>query len=98
PTTQKRIGTLLFYGIVLLLAYLVYLIVAPFLPALAWAVVFVVFCYPAYQRLERRQGHTLAALITTMGVVLVLIVPALLVMAAFVREGVGAARSVQEGM
>jgi predicted PurR-regulated permease PerM len=98
PTTQKRIGTLLFYGIVLLLAYLVYLIVAPFLPALAWAVVFVVFCYPAYQRLERRQGHTLAALVTTAGVVLVLIVPALLVMAAFVREGVGAARSVQEGM
>jgi predicted PurR-regulated permease PerM len=98
PTTQKRIGTLLFYGIVLLLAYLVYLIVAPFLPALAWAVVFVVFCYPAYQRLERRQGHTLAALITTVGVVLVLIVPALLVMAAFVREGVGAARSVQDGM
>ena len=89
---------MLFYGIVLLLAYLVYWIVEPFLAALAWAVVFVVFCYPAYQRLERRQGHTLAAATSTLGVVLVLIVPALLVMGAFVREGVDAARSLQSGM
>lgn len=98
PTVQKRIGTVLFYGILLLLAYLVYLVFEPFLAALAWAVVLVVFCYPAYQRLERYQGRTLAAATSTAGIVLIVIVPALLVMAAFVREGVDATRSIQSGM
>lgn len=98
PTTQKRIGTVLFYGIVLILAYLVFLIFESFLAPLAWAVVFVVCCYPVYKWLERRKGRTIAAAISTLGVVLILIVPALLLMAAFVREGVDAARSVQNGM
>ncbi|HKS80152.1 MAG TPA: AI-2E family transporter [Candidatus Acidoferrales bacterium] len=96
--TQKRVGTVLFYGILLLLAYLVYEIFEPFLAALAWAVILVVFCYPAYNKLQRHQGRTLAAATSTAGVILILIIPTLLVMAAFVREGVDAAHSIQSGM
>lgn len=95
PNSQKRLGIALFYGIVIILAYLTYLVFEPFLPALAWAVVLVVFCYPVYARLARRWGHAMAAIISTAGVTLILIVPTLLVMAAFVREGVDAARSLQ---
>jgi predicted PurR-regulated permease PerM len=92
---QKRLGNVLFYGIVTLLVYLVYLIFAPFLVPLAWAAVLVVVSYPAYERLARRSGATVASIISTAAVTLILIVPTLLVMAAFVRQGVVAVQSVQ---
>jgi len=97
-TAQKRLGTVLFYGIVILLAYLVYSVFEPFLVALAWAAVLVIFSYPAFKWLERRWGRTKAAAASTFGVTLILIVPSLLVMGAFVREGVNAAQSLQNGM
>jgi predicted PurR-regulated permease PerM len=97
-SAQKRLGNALFYGIAILLVYLVYLIFEPFLVPLAWAVVLVVFSYPAYKRLARRWNPTAAAAATTLGVMLILIVPTLLVMAAFVRQGVDAARSIQLGL
>jgi predicted PurR-regulated permease PerM len=83
---------------VALLAYLVYLIFEPFLVALAWAAVLVVVSYPVYDELSRRWGRTGAALATTVGVTLILIIPTLLVMAAFVRQAVGAVESVQLGV
>jgi predicted PurR-regulated permease PerM len=97
-TAQKRLGNALFYGIAILLVYLVYLIFEPFLVPLAWAAVLVVFAYPVYKPLARRWGPTGAAAATTAGVTLILIVPMLLVMAAFVRQGVDAARSIQIGV
>ena len=38
-SSQRRLGIILFYGIVAILACLVFLVFQPFLPALAWAVV-----------------------------------------------------------
>jgi predicted PurR-regulated permease PerM len=93
--TQERLSSVLFYGIVVLLAYLVYLIFAPFLTALAWAAVLVVVSYPAYEWLARRWGPTGAAAACTAGVTLILIVPAVLVMTAFVRQAVDAIESIQ---
>src|SRR5277367_5523432 len=95
-TSQRRLGTMLFYGIVAILAYLVFLVFQPFLPALAWAVVIVVVSYPAFQRLALRFQPTLAALICTFGITLILIVPALLGMAAFVHQGVQAVQTLQQ--
>jgi predicted PurR-regulated permease PerM len=92
---QKRLGAALFYGIVILLAYLAYLIFEPFLSSLAWAGVLVVVSYPAYDWLARRWGATTAAVAATVGVTLILIVPTLLVMASFVRQGVDAVQQIQ---
>jgi predicted PurR-regulated permease PerM len=94
-STQKRLGTVLFYGIVAVLAYFAFLIFQPFLPALCWAIIIVVVSYPAYVTLARRFRPTLAALICTLGVTVILIVPALLGMAAFVRQGVQAVQHIQ---
>ncbi len=94
-SSQKRLGAALFYGIVALLVYLAYLVFAPFLVALAWAAVLVVVSYPAYEWLARRWGPVTAAVAGTLGVTLILIVPTLLVMAAFVRQGVDAVQSIQ---
>jgi predicted PurR-regulated permease PerM len=95
-TTQKRLGSALFYGILGVLAYLVFLVFEPFLAPLAWAVVLVVVSYPVYARLARKWGPTLAATASTVGVVLILIVPALLVTGAFVHQGVEAVQEVQQ--
>jgi predicted PurR-regulated permease PerM len=85
----------LFYGIVILLVYLAYLVLEPFLVPLAWAGVLVVVAYPVYERLAQRWGATTAGLVSTLGVTLILIVPTLLVMAAFVQQGVYAVQSIQ---
>jgi predicted PurR-regulated permease PerM len=95
-TTQKRLGSALFYGILVVLTYLVFLVFEPFLAPLAWAVVLVVVSYPVYARLARKWGPTLAATASTVGVVLILIVPALLVTGAFIHQGVEAVQEVQQ--
>jgi len=95
-TTQKRLGTALFYGILVVLAYLVFLVFEPFLAPLAWAVVLVVVSYPVYARLARKWNPTLAATASTVGVILILIVPALLVTGAFIHQGVEAVQEVQQ--
>ena len=95
-TTQKRLGSALFYGILVVLAYLVFLVFEPFLAALAWAVVLVVVSYPVYARMARKWGPTLAASASTVGVLLVLIVPTLLVTGAFIHQAVEAVQEVQQ--
>lgn len=95
-TSQKRLGTALFYGILIVLAYLVFLVFQPFLAALAWAIVLVVVAYPVYARLAKRWGRTLAATTSTLGVTLIIIVPTLLVTGAFIRQGVEAVQLVQQ--
>ena len=93
--SQQRLGPFLFYGIVIILAYSVFLVFQPFLAALAWAVVIVVVSYPLYLRLKAKWGATIASLVTTLGVTAILIVPTILVMAAFVKQGVQAVQHVQ---
>lgn len=95
--TTPRPADVLFYLLALVLAYLVYRIFAPFLVALAWAAVLVVLSYPAYEWLARRWGRSAAAAAAAAGVTLALIVPALLAMIAFVREGVETVQSIHLG-
>jgi len=92
---RKQLGTAMLYGIVILLAYLAYRIFDPFLVPLAWAAVLVVVSYPVYEFCERSWGPTRAALACTTAVTLILIVPVLFVMSAFVREGVSAVQEIQ---
>jgi predicted PurR-regulated permease PerM len=94
-SSQKRLGTVLFYGIVIAIAYLVYLVFQPFLVALGWAAVLVVVFYPAYAKLARWWKPTAAAVAATAGVTIILIVPILFAMGAFVREGMEAGRTIQ---
>jgi predicted PurR-regulated permease PerM len=94
----ERFGDVLFYGVILLLIYLVYRVFEPFLVPLGWAAVFAVIFYSLNKRLEQRWGRTLSAAVSTAGVTLILIVPALLMMTLFVREGIDATRDMQASM
>lgn len=87
---RERVTALLFYALLLLLAYLVFRVFEPFLVPLGWAAVLVVFFYRWHARLERRWGRSRAAALSTAAVTLILIVPMLFVMSAFVNEAVDA--------
>ena len=83
---RQRSTTLLFYGCVILLGYLLYQLFEPFLRPLAWAAIFGAFFHARHKRLERRFGRTLAASMSTGAVTLIIVVPFVLIVMAFVEE------------
>jgi predicted PurR-regulated permease PerM len=93
---QKRLGAVLFYGFIALIAYFVFLVFEPFLVPLCWAAVLVVIFHPLNKRLERDLGKTWAATVCTILVTLLLIAPAMGVGFAFIHQGLQAAGSVQQ--
>ena len=97
-TTSDRLTTVLSYGVLLLLMYLVFRIYEPFLSALGWAAILVIFFYPMYERLVRKFSVTKAAVISTVAVTILLIVPAIFVTTLFVREAVSISRGVQHSI
>jgi len=97
-SAEDRFSSLVFYGVVLCLAYLVFRVFQPFLLPLGWAAVFGVIFYSLNKRFERRWGATQSAIFITTGVIVILIVPALLLGSMFVREGISAAHSIQTAM
>ncbi|MSO55319.1 MAG: AI-2E family transporter [Acidobacteria bacterium] len=83
---QERSTTLLFYGCVLLLGYLLYQLFEPFLEPLAWAAIFAAFFHSRHHRLERRFGRSTAASISTTAVAVIIVVPFVLLVMAFIQE------------
>jgi predicted PurR-regulated permease PerM len=97
-TTSDRLTTLLSYGFLLLLIYLVFRIYEPFLPALGWAAILVIFFYPMHHWMSQRFQATRAAALSTLAVTILLIVPAILLTSVFVREAVSISRGVQASL
>jgi predicted PurR-regulated permease PerM len=89
-TTSSQLTTVLSYGAILLLGYFVFLIVSPFLVPLAWSAVLAIFFYPLHEKLLRKMKPTGAALTSTLGVTLLLIVPAIVVLIFTAREALDA--------
>lgn len=96
PLESDRLKNVLFYGILLLLGYLVYRIFQPFFEPLAWAGVLVVVFYPVQRFLEARWGGRRAAYASTLAVTLMLIVPVLLLATVFVNQGIAAYQAFDE--
>ena len=97
-TTSDRLTTVLSYGVLLLLIYLVFRIYEPFLTALGWAAILAIFFHPLYRRLSRRFSETQAAVLSTIAVTILLIVPAMLITSLFVREAFAISRGVQSSL
>jgi predicted PurR-regulated permease PerM len=96
--TKTRLDNVLFYGIVLLLALLVFRVFEPFLVPLGWAGVLVVVFYTPHRMLERKFHRGAAAALSTLGVTLILILPVLGLILLSVREGVEATHSLQRAI
>src|SRR5437660_11205715 len=97
-TTSDRLTTVLSYGVLLLLIYLVFRIYEPFLSSLGWAAILVIFFYPMHERLARKFAPRRSAVIRTLAVTILLIVPAILITTLFVREAVSVSRGVQHSI
>jgi len=94
-TTSDRLTTVLSYGVLLLLGYCVYRIVEPFLVPLAWSAVLAIFFTPLHARIEKRLKPTPAALVSTLGVTFLLVVPSLFLAAYTAKQAVDATAKAQ---
>ena len=83
---RERLRVLTFYAGAVLLAYLLYQLFLPFLVPLAWAAVIAICFHPAHRRFEHRFGPGRAALLSTVCVAVLIVVPILGVASAFVSE------------
>jgi predicted PurR-regulated permease PerM len=97
-TTSDRLTTVLSYGALLLLGYLVFRITAPFLVPLAWSAVLAIFFAPIHARIERKFRPTPAAFVSTSAVTLLLIVPAILVLVFATRQAIDAMTKIQDAL
>lgn len=89
-----------FFGLLFLAGYMVWLIMAPFIAALALSVIIVTICNPIYSRIKKRvprQNKSVAAFISTMFVTLVIVIPLILMSSLIVREVVAFYQDVSAG-
>lgn len=85
-TSTERFGELLFYAVVLLVAYLAFLVIQPFFAPLAWAGIFALALNPIWRRLAPRFGPIRAALATTLGAAVLIIGPLAAVVSMLLGE------------
>jgi predicted PurR-regulated permease PerM len=97
-STSDRLTTVLSYGALLLLGYLVFRIVAPFLVPLAWSAVLAIFFYPVYVWFLQRMSPVMAALASSVAVTLLLIIPVLLILLYATRQALDSSAQIQSMM
>jgi predicted PurR-regulated permease PerM len=85
-TGTERFAQLVFYALVLLMGYLAYLVISPFLASLAWGAVFALMFYRVNLGLVGRLGPTGAALVTTILAAILIVAPAVLLASVLARE------------
>jgi predicted PurR-regulated permease PerM len=85
-SSKERFQQLLFYALVLLMAYLAYLVLGPFLSPLAWAAVFAMMFHGVHSELVPKVGANRAALLTTLMAAILIVAPAVTIVSVFARE------------
>ena len=78
-----------FFGLLLIAGYLAWMILAPFLVALALSAAVVTICYPLYERIIRflpRLNHSVASALTTIIVLVAFIIPIFFVTTVIIGE------------
>jgi predicted PurR-regulated permease PerM len=83
----ERFSQIVFYATVLLVGYLAWRIVQPFVGEIGWAVVLAICLEPVRKWLQPRLGRNRTALLLTVLVLLLIVVPVAFVAATLVREG-----------
>ena len=89
-----------FYGALAFIGYIVWQVFAPFITALALSAIIVVICYPMYEfflKYLSRSNKSIAALLTTIVVLCVVIVPVFLLSTLLVNEFVAFYRTLDVG-
>jgi predicted PurR-regulated permease PerM len=91
-----RLMRVVFYGTVLLIAWMMWKVVQPFALEIGWAVVLAICLDPIRNRLTPRLGPTKASLVITLGVLFLVILPTIFVGYTLYNEGATNVRYVQQ--
>jgi predicted PurR-regulated permease PerM len=84
---RERIIVLFFFGLLALITYELYAVIAPFLTPIIWAILLAFLAHPALLWLNRRiASRSVCALLISLGVALGVILPAVWLSASLVRE------------
>ena len=89
-----------FFGLLAISGYMVWLIMSPFLGALALSAIIVTICSPLHERVRSFLGEkrkTLAAFLTTILVLVIIIIPVILLSSLLVKEIVGFYSDISSG-
>lgn len=94
---QNLLVTIFFFALLLVILYLSFLILSPFLKAITWAAILAIVVYPLYAWiLKRLRGRTTtAALIVTILITLLLVLPAFRIVSYLSAEAVELAKTVR---
>jgi predicted PurR-regulated permease PerM len=84
--TRERFSQLVFYALIILIGYLTYLVMSPFLASLAWAAVFAVMFHRVHLELSPRLGPSRAALASTLMAAVLIVAPAVMLVSVIARE------------
>jgi predicted PurR-regulated permease PerM len=97
---QNWLVTVFFFALLLVILYLVYLIFSPFLTAVAWAAILAIVVYPLYGWLLKvlKGRRTLAALIVTVLITLLIVFPAIRASFFLSQETVDLARTLRSAV
>jgi predicted PurR-regulated permease PerM len=85
-SNADRFRDLLFYAVVILVGYLAFIVIKPFLAPLAWATIFALTLSPLRQDLAARIGPARAALVLTLATVLLIVGPLALFVSMLATE------------
>jgi len=83
----ERFSSLIFYATVLLIGYLAWRIVRPFLAEIGWAIVLAICLAPVRARIAPRLGRTRTAVLLALSVLVLIVLPVVFVGTTLVREG-----------
>jgi predicted PurR-regulated permease PerM len=83
---RERFNQVLFYALVLLMGYLAFAVLRPFLGSLAWAAIFAMMFHPVQVQLSDRLGPNRAALVTTSMAAVLIVGPAVMIVSVLARE------------
>lgn len=89
-----------FFGLIGLVGYILWQMFTPFITALALAAVIVVICYPLYEKIKLRipyQNPSVAALLTTLAVITLVVLPILLITSALASEALAVYKILNNG-
>ena len=85
-TPKERFSRLLFYFLVVLVGYLSYEVLRPFLGPLAWSAVFAMMFHRVHVDLARRIGPNRSALVTTLLAAVLIVAPGVILISVLARE------------
>ncbi len=96
--TTSRFYSIMLIFLLVLLGYLTYKIMSPFLIAIAWAIVFSIIFYPVYMYIAKHvKVKSLASVITILMIMIIIIVPFTYLSILLIEELKGIISDISEG-